>query len=408
MIKKLRHKFILTTMISVFLVLIILLGIINIVNYNRLNKKANEILELLVDNRGIFPKPENDKYDRIKPDYSHISAESPYETRFFSVEIQSNGEIHSTDTGFIAAISEKEAINYAKKAYISNKLSGFIGNFKFSYYEENGMRKYIFLDCKRDLDTVHSFLTTSALVSTLGIVMVFILVLILSKKVVKPIAESYEKQKRFITDATHEIRTPLTIIDANAEVLEMKNGNNEWITSIKHQINRLSLLIDSLAKLSKMEENTKPIIMSEFSLSEALEQTANAFYTLAIKNGKNLLIQIEPNISYHGNENSIKELMTILLDNAIKYSDKNGIIKIILKKNKNKKEIIVFNTLETIQIGQLDLLFDRFYRQDNSRSSKKPGYGIGLSIAKNIVDSHKGRINAKSEDGKSIIFTVLL
>lgn len=406
MIKKLRQKFILISMISVILVLMILLGTINIINYNRLNNKADEVLELLITNKGSFPKPDKFKDNGFVG--SHISPESPYETRFFWVEVSNSGSINSTDTVFIAAVSSEQAASYAMKAYNSGQESGFIGNYKFGYYEEDAIRKYIFLDCKRDLDTFRSFLTTSMSVSALGILMVFILVLILSKKVVKPIVKTYEKQKRFITDATHEIRTPITIIDANTEVLEMNIGNSEWTKSIKHQIRRLSSLIDSLAKLAKMEESQNVQEMSRFSLSEAVQQTADAFYALSVKSSKILKTDIESEIFFTGNEDAIKELLCILIDNAIKYSSENGMIRITLKKIKNRKEITVYNTVDEIQTGQHEIFFDRFYRQDSSRSSEKPGYGIGLSIAKSITDSHKGKIYAKSEDGKSILFTVLL
>lgn len=408
MINKLRQKFIFVSVISVFLVLLILLGTMNILNYSRLNNKADEILSLLIDNKGTFPKPDKFKDNNFILDNSHISPESPYETRFFWVEISNHNTAISTDTGFIAAITDEQAVIYALKAYDSGKSSDFIGNYKYSFYEYNGIRRYIFLDCKRDLDTFKSFLTTSLSVSALGMFMVFLLVVVLSKRIVKPIALSYEKQKRFITDATHEIRTPLTIIDANTEVLEMNNGSNEWTNSIKHQIDRLTSLIDNLTRLSRIDEKQNALVMADFSLSEAVQQTTDAFFALSQKNKLTLDSQIESNVSYLGNEDSIKELVTILIDNAIKYANNSGTIKVTLKKIKNRREIAVYNTLDEIQTGSLDMLFDRFYRQDSSRNSVKPGYGIGLSIAKSIVQAHKGKISVKSEDGKSILFTVYL
>ncbi|MEG0895264.1 MAG: HAMP domain-containing sensor histidine kinase [Oscillospiraceae bacterium] len=252
------------------------------------------------------------------------------------------------------------------------------------------------------------FLTTSILISFLGILLVFLLVLLLSKIAMKPICESYAKQKRFITDASHEIKTPLSIISANTEVIEMENGESKWTNSTNQQIKRLTNLTNQLISLSRMEEENTQISKTDFSLSNAILETTEPFSAIAQTKNKKFEIAVSPNISYYGDEKSLRQLFSILLDNAFKYSDENGNIKVSLKKSGVKKEIIFFNTVEDISVGSHNDFFDRFYRNDTSRNSKTGGYGIGLSLAKSIVELHKGKIKAFSVDGKSFAISILL
>ncbi|URZ00292.1 sensor histidine kinase [Clostridium felsineum] len=251
------------------------------------------------------------------------------------------------------------------------------------------------------------FLIISCIVALVTLICVFILVSIFSKKAINPIIESMEKQKQFITDAGHEIKTPLAIISANADVLELTSGTNEWITSIRNQSNRLDRLVKNLLMLSKMNENLD-LVFSDFNLSTAAVEITNSFEVIAEKQNKKLVMDIQSNIILKGEENGIRQLISTLVDNAIKYSNDNGTIKISLRAIKKSIKIEVYNTADNIDKENLDKLFDRFYRADSSRSRETGGYGIGLSIAKSIVERHRGKILAKSEDGKSICFTVLI
>jgi len=410
MIKKLQRKFIAVAMISVILVLISIMGVINITTYLNITKKADALLYVLTESGGAFPninRIQNVPDIQPKPVYDNISAEAPYETRYFSVYFKANGEVIKADTSNIAAISNDQAIEYAKDIYSSNKQSGSYGQYMYSSVAYEDGQLIVFIDCSRDLSIFSSFLMTSILVSVSGILSVFILVCIFSKIIVKPVAESYEKQKCFITDASHEIKTPLTIIDANTEVLEMENGENEWTKSIKNQIKRLTSLTNSLVSLTKMDEENNKIQMTDFSLSDAVTEASSSFIVLAQTHGNTFETNIEKNISFNGDEKAIRQLVSILLDNAIKYSDNKGIIEVSLKKQNKKIELTVFNTVEHIEKGNHDIMFDRFYRADSSRNSQTGGYGIGLSLAKSIVESHRAKIFAKSTNEKSIEFTVL-
>lgn len=408
MIKKLQRKFIAITMCSVILVVGGIIGIIDIANYRHVNASADEKLNVLEDNGGIFPRAVEKQGNADKQPKHEMSPEAPFDTRYFTVELRSDGTLVEADTGRIAAVSTETASQYATELYQKGKTEGFQGNYKYRAVTDNGDIMYIFLDCSRELSTFYSFLWVSLLVGCIGILLVFGLVVFFSRRAVKPVAESYEKQKQFITDASHEIKTPLTIIDANTEVLEMENGENEWTGSIKKQIQRLSALTEKLVFLSRMDEEGTVLQMTDFSLSDAVEETVQPFETVAVAQEKELSYEIEKNISYYGDEASIRQLLSLLLDNAMKYTEEQGKIEVQLKSSGRHRELIVKNTVEEISKGRQDILFERFYRRDSSRNSQSGGYGIGLSVAKAIVTAHKGKITAFSEDGTSIQFTVIL
>lgn len=266
----------------------------------------------------------------------------------------------------------------------------------------------IFLDCRKFLTTFRSFLFSSIAVSFCGFCAVLILVAVLSKRVIRPFVESQEKQKRFITDAGHELKTPLTIIEADRSILELEYGENEWLSDIQLQTRRLTGLTNDLIYLSRMEEEPIRERFIEFPLSDMLEEIAGSFQNLARTQGKNFEQEIEPMISLLGDEKAIRQIISVLLENALKYSGKGGDIS--LKAEKRGKNIVirVFNTAESVETENLSRLFDRFYRSDASRNSETGGYGIGLSIAKAVAQAHKGKISASSEDGNSFTVVVVL
>lgn len=390
-----------------------------------------------------------------------ISPESQFDTRYFTVTINSKGEVENIDTSKIASVSSENAAEYAKKLWKSEKKgdgkSGFADNCKYLIVDEAGSTMYIFLSCQRELSTIRAYILASVGISVFGLVVVFIMIYFFSGKILKPVSESYEKQKRFITDASHEIKTPLTIIEANTEVIEMMEGENEWTSSTRKQVARLTSLTEKLVFLSRMDEEATKLEMLEFSLSDAILDTAEPFKAVAGTKGKKLTIDVTDKILYTGDEKTIRQLISILLDNAIKYSgcssagfEKGNINKTKLNKTKLNKTklnktnsnkttqmqndyvttidpapeieislkpsgrnriITVWNTVDetaNIKKGRQDILFERFYRTDTSHNSKTGGFGIGLSAAYAIVKAHKGKITAESKDGRSIKFTIVL
>ena len=410
MIKRLRKKFIILTSCSVLAVLVIIVGIINIVSYVNAVESADRIVALLIDGGGSFgsDRPDNgnhwDGESGFKPERP-MSPETPFETRFFIVELDGNGEVTAVNTDKIAAVDGAQAGEYAVSLYKKNGRSGFYGNYRYGTAEKENGTMYVFVDCTKELASFDNFLLVSLAVGASAFVAIFALVFFISGKVTKPIAESYAKQKRFITDASHELKTPLTVIGADAEVLEMQGTANEWTESIKEQVKRLTSLTEKLVFLARMDEEPT-LKATDFSLSDAVEETVKPFIAVALSKGLTLEEDIQKNMSYCGDEALLRQLVSLLVDNALKYSDENGKITVRLRSAGGKIQFTVSNPAKELN-GDLSVLFERFYRNDKSRNSETGGHGVGLSLAKAIVEAHKGKITANAENA-TVTFTVTL
>ena len=405
MIRKLRVKFIAISMLSTMTVLFLIIGSINLLNYREMSTNADMILNILIENNGRLP---DNIYQSQRKKHTNISPETSFESRYFTVFIENNTETYDVDTDKIAAVDQQKAIQFARKIKKNREKHGFISKYRYVKQETSEGITIYFLDCTKSMLSFKAFLVSSIFVSILGVTAVFLLVVVLSKKAIEPVAQSYEKQKRFITDAGHEIKTPLTIIDADTTILEMEYGENEWLSDINIQTKRLADLTNDLIYLSKMEEENTKIEMIEFPFSDVVEEVAQSFQNLATVQKKVFQTDIKPMVSIKGDEKSIRQLISILLDNAVKYCGENGNIRLsVWKKGKNTM-MSVYNTTNEMKKENLEHLFDRFYRMDESRNSQTGGYGIGLSIAQAIVIAHKGKIQASSEDGRSLLITVTL
>lgn len=405
MIKKLRLKFILAAMTAVSLVLISIIAAINISNYCKIITDSDKIIGLLIENGGMFPQ---NTMPHKPGGINDMSPETPFQTRYFSVKITSEKEAIIIDVNHIAAISEANAKEYAEELYSKKKYEGMVDGYRYNSKTENGETLYVFVDCSRDLETFQNFLLMSILISIGGLLVVLVLVILFSKIVLKPVEESYKKQKSFITNASHDIKTPLTIIHADAEVLELEHGSSEWTENIKKQIVRLTSLTEKLIFLSRMEESQEQLEMKAFDLSAVMEETCFPYEAFCKPRELTLELDIQPEVTYFGNEDMITQVIALLMDNAIKYTNSQGWIAVSLKKVGKACVLNFRNQVETIEQGNHNELFDRFYRAEGSRNSEMGGHGIGLSVVKAIVQSHKGKITAHSVDGKSIDFNITL
>lgn len=422
MIRKLRIKLIAASMLSLFLVLLVILGGVNVMSFHKVVEDADRILSVLSENRGAFPLREqdddqtNEAAQMGRPpeeSWQHrlpgMSPETPYESRFFSALISPQGEVVQTDTVQIAAIDGEDAAGYALEVWSSGRDSGFAGNYRYLRCEEGEGTRIIFLDCGRSLSNFRTTLLASAGLAALGLTAVLALLTVLSNRIVRPVAESYEKQKRFITDAGHELKTPLTIISADTDLAEMEWGENQWLTDIRRQAQRLTGLTNDLIYLSRMEEDQPKLQRIEFPVSDVVEEMAQAFQGPARSQEKELSVSVQPMLSYTGDEKAMRQLVSILLDNALKYSPPGGKIALCLEKRNKTLQLTVSNTAAVpVEKEQLEHLFDRFYRADQSRNTQTGGYGLGLSIAKSIVAAHKGKIRAESPDGTSLSIHISL
>lgn len=433
MIKRLQRKFVIITAVCLLIVELLIIGTINIVNIYQINRENDDLLNIIIENDGKFPmyKPQQDLNERNPSEKGVINEEPPeekvldnkwrnhgineetrYQTRYFSAFLTDDGNVYRVDTGHISAVDSAQAVEYAKKAYDTGDDSGYINNYKYRIADSESGNIIVFIDCRDSIKDKTRFLLISAVIAFVGYIIVCLLVIIFSKKAVKPAIESMEKQRRFITDAGHEIKTPLAIISANTEVLELTSEPNEWTESIKNQINRLNSLLQNLLNLSKLEEDGFKIEFCDFDISKAVCEASEPFKLLAQTGGKTLLTDIESGLIVHGDVSAVGQLVSILAENAVKYADNAGVITVRLSKSVNGKDVLlsVSNTCTSIPKGNLNRLFDRFYRGDESRSRKeneyKSGYGIGLSIARAIMEAHKGKISCKTENG-DIIFTAV-
>ena len=445
MFKKLRWKFIILTVGALFSVLVVVLGVINIINYVNVVNESDDLLDLLAENDGSFesfydndddgmlngedlqdlismfsssegPNGEEAPTDSASaqnslggdlPDW--MTEETVYESRFFSVTLDTFGEATSVYTGMISAVNSIEALEYAEEAVSSGKERGFMDEYRYLVAGTETGTLVIFLDIQRLMSSFTRFLYASILIALIGILVVAILITFISGRVVKPFAESYEKQRRFITDAGHEIKTPLAIIAADAEVLEMDlEEENEWLNDIKTQTRRLGELTNDLVALSRMEEQPDKKVMVEFPVSDVVGEIATPFQSRAITMEKALILNIQPMLSMLGDEKAIGQLVSILLDNALKYSLKHSDIVLCLEQKGKNIRLSVYNKCYPVTKEEISHMFERFYRLDSSRNSSTGGYGIGLSMAQAIVSGHKGKISAATTDGNDITITAVL
>lgn len=421
MIKRLRRKLVAACMISLAIVLAVILGGVNLMSYQKVVADADTVLTLLGNNDGEFPKlhsgSETPLDGEVPMDSGRgkrdllgtkgLSLETPYESRFFSVVLNEDGQALQTDIAQIAAVDEESAQLYAQSAVESGHTAGFLDDYRYLVLAEEGNTRVIFLDCGRSLSSFRTTLLASVALSLLGLLAVLVLLLILSHRIVRPVAESYEKQKQFITDAGHELKTPMTIISADAELAEMECGENQWLADIRRQTERLTGLTNDLIYLSRMEEEQPPLQVIEFPLSDVAEEMALPFLAPAKSQEKELALHIQPMLSFTGDEKAIRQLISILLDNALKYSPAGGQLELRLEKQGRNILLTVTNaTIQPVEKDKLSHLFDRFYRSDQSRNSQNGGYGLGLSIARSIVLAHKGKIRAESPDGATLSVVV--
>lgn len=418
MIQKLRTRFIIASMLALTVVLTVILGGVNWMSFQKVTREADAVLAVLAENGGQFPQrieqdPQRKQFIRKGKSPAggmekfELSPETPFESRFFTVDLNEAGQVTGVDIRMIAAVDQETAAQCAEQVFASGKTVGFWGDFRYLAVAENGQTHIFFLDCGRSLSHFRTTLLTSAGVSAGGLLAVLALLLLLSGRIVKPVAESYEKQKRFITDAGHEIKTPLTVIGADLELAELECGENEWLKDIHTQVERLTGLTNDLITLSRMDEEQPCVQSVEFPVSEIVEETAQSFQALAVCQGKTFALSVQPLLSMTGQEKDIRRLVSIFADNAVKYTQDGGEITLKLEKKGKNLLLSTENTLnEPMPEAQVSQLFERFYRADPARSTSG-GYGLGLSIARGIVTAHRGSIQASSQGNRITITAVL-
>ena len=422
MIRRLKRRFVTISTLSLLGVLLVVLSTVNFLFWHDAMDSADSLLTYLAENDGGFDpmdttgektarpgKPEGD--GQTPPDKPESAEKSPkvrlqdhepgflmtqetsFRTRCFSVIYDPEGNVQSTRTDRIAAVTEDEAVSYAGRAVLRKHDRGMMGIYRYYVERRENETVVVFLDCNDTLANSRTLLFLSGGILLFCLIAMWILLWLLSGKAIRPAVEGMEKQRRFIADAGHELKTPLTIINADAAVLAMTGAGNEWVDSIRNQTHRLDKLVHELLDLSRMEADA-PLTIAEFSLSDAAEDTACAFCGVIASRDIPLVIDIQPDIRCRGDEGALRRLVSILMDNAAKYTPEGGDIRFTLKKSGHSIVIETSNTCAPMDKKHLPRLFERFYRVDAARTQTSGGYGIGLSIAREIVHKHHGKITA--------------
>ena len=399
MIKKLRIKLILITMISVIAVLAIIMTTINVSNYVKTTNDIDSIMDKLIEHGGSFDdfipndsmnnnriRINNDSTSPFRP--GEMGRETPFETRFFVVTYSFVDDTTTVNVKNIS-IEEDEALSLSNS--VLNKERGYKNYYRFRVVKDVDKISVYFVDSETRLTQITTFLNLSLLISFISIVIVFIFIFLLSKKIIKPISDAYERQKRFITNAAHELKTPLTVISANNEMIEISSGENELTIGINKQISRMNNMVKNLSTLAKIDD-TFEISKKKINIVETLDDILESVNELFKSKNIEIIKEYDTELSFSGDEGLIRQLFSIILDNAYKYA------KTYLKVNAiisgSKINISFINDSNNIEEGNLDKCFERFYRFDEARATGVEGSGIGLSIAKEIIMLHKGDIHA--------------
>ena len=412
MIYRLQKRFILICTVSVLTVIALVFGVILVLNISSMNRNMDMLADRVSEGGGRFPgsfnemMPHDKKPPRNEQNFDFITPETPFSTRHFTVFFDKKGMVDQTFTESIYAIDEDTAIEYAEKAMDDGEERGWISSYRYKVFSTEMGYGVVFVDGSMSRSAMMQSMTIAGIVLLGCAALVLILIFLLSKKAVKPIAESYEKQKQFVTDANHELKTPLTLILANLDIAEAELGKNEWLDDIRSEGHRMAELVNQLVALSRMDEEGQQMNITEVSFGDLVADTVSEFEPLAKDRGKALTASIDKEITCFGDEALLHRLVGILMDNAIKYCDQGGEISVTLHRGR-RVVLTVENTYSAVGEIELHRLFDRFYRADKARKFTG-GYGVGLSMAKAIIEKHKGEITAYKKDSTHIGFKVIL
>lgn len=411
MFRKLRVRFILIASVAVTGILFFLVGALNSVRFLQTTGEIQAVLNILSDNQGEFPSVQATAQAL---DNDRISIDTIYQYRYFSAVFNEDGTVYSSNLNNISNLSQEQALKSAKSVVKQHRKNGIftIGGQYYSYQvtRDAKTKRYlaVVLDSTKYLEDRNDFLWVSIRSALYSVIFFIVVISVVSSWAIRPYVRNYEKQKRFITNAGHELKTPLAIISANTELQELMTGENEWTESTKDQVNRLSNLINQMVSLARLEEQPD-IAVVDVDFSSLVQKAAQDFKSVAEKAGKDYQIRVQDDIHVKASQDELYELISILIDNACKYCDEDGQIFVTLTKAKRRKRarLIVSNSYADGKNVDYSRFFDRFYREDESHNHKQAGYGIGLSMAESLVNLFKGKIAASYKKG-FISFTILI
>ena len=385
MIYRLRKKFIRICMCSFLAVFVVLFGAIFTLASLQTTHALDDLANIIAENDGRFPGYDSLAQGPAGPPVG-ITRESPFTTRFFTVRFDADGAVTTVDARAIASIESEDAATLSEDALADGDTRGWSDGFRYLLKETD------------DGGTLAIF------VSAGGSLIVLLLVTLLSKRAVRPVAESVERQQQFITDASHELKTPLTLIRTNLDIIEDEQGPSPWLDDIRSETASMTQLVNHLVALTRMNERADSAAFEPVDLSALTAETTEAFAALAEQSGLTLSSEIAPAVRVNGDARALAQLLAILLDNACKYCADGGAIRLQLSGGKHPL-LELANSYAAVGTLATDRLFDRFYRADPARTQGS-GFGLGLSIAKAICERHHAQISAQAADDRTILFRV--
>ncbi len=412
MIRALQRKFVLTAMAAITVLILILLGGINVANLVIVREQVQHTLEMLsnMNREGENPFPPSDPPKDRPMDGPKNAYDTFLSSNFFLIRFDQEGSVTFVDVTRTSSVTEEEAEAMGQAAYEKGAEQGSSGKFRYLLRESLDGRgaSAVFLDTS---DEWFSYLRVVLLSGAAGLVcwgLMLALVIFLSRRAIRPIVENIQRQKQFVTNAGHEIKTPLAIIQSNAEALELYTGQTKWSRNIKDQAQRLGGLMNNLLTLARMDEGVVTGPAVEVSLSELAEKAAEAFAQPMEAKGLVLEREIQPGVVVKADHAQMEQLFSILLDNAVKYSVEGSKVRLSLAKEDRRVRLTMENTCESLPQVPPEKLFDRFYRGDAARTQKNGGYGIGLAVAASITAANKGTLQARYLPENKISFTAYL
>ena len=384
MINKLRKKIFWIIQISLSVIIIGVIVLFTSFNYKNTITSSTIFMDR-IEGRGEIK-------DNKPKDYSE-SKNDRYIEGVYRVDVNNNTASSKIDN--VTDEIKKYAIEVSNRKFDEGYIGDYI--YKVRKIGMNG-KEVTLIESKNTIKGLKITISISIIIGFLGIIIIYVIAKKISKTIVKPVEESFEKQKQFISDASHELKTPLAVIEANADVLQDKVGENKWITYIQNEVQSMNKLVNDLLVLARMEK-TNTSNNQKFDLSKEVQMSVSVFESIIYEKKIKLETNIDEGIEFIGDKEDIKHIISILLDNSIKHTKENNKIIVNLLKEKNNIKIEVKNQGEPIPEEERKKIFERFYRIDKARSRSEKRYGLGLSIAKGIVEKYKGSICANSKDG---------
>lgn len=411
MIKRLRIKLIAVLTLILSLVLCGILVAVNIFNYNVNMDESYRRLNMITS-KAIGQQDRIYNFYGNNNDYYYDNNSSLADSEIYIAYVGLDGYIKSIYAENNTSYTYDQISAFTRQTLSRSAKQGKIGNLIYIVTEinYNGFGKAYavgFMDNSRNIESFNIMIISSVIIFVAGTVIIFILSLMLSMWLIKPVEEAFNKQKQFISDASHELKTPIAVISANAELLEGDIGQNKWLGYIQSESDRMSKLVNSLLTLTRIETQADKALMTRFDICNAIMEVTMPFESVAFEKGVMLECDLENQIFINGNESQLKQVVAILTDNAVKHCTEGGTVSVSSEPFKSKCLIKVTNTGEPIPDEEKQKIFERFYRADQSRNRDNNRYGLGLAIAKQIVTNHHGTITANSTDGTTT-FTVLV